>query len=121
MPSMSATPDLDALAARVADALQQTCLADFNGKATPLLRDLLTYATTVRQERDEARKVSARQHELLFSFHAATDPERHAAICERIGNEADWCEARVNALEAQVASLTAQLAEARKDRDAARP
>lgn len=107
---MSATPDLDALAARVAEAQRKAriasrlarrgaweqpyhvdthgtlALADYLEDTAALLRDLLTYATTARQERDEAR-----------------------ADCKNF-----W-KLRAELAERQVASLTAQLAEARKD------
>lgn len=86
-------------------------------EAADLLVDLARRLTEQDAEIARLREVSARQHELLFAFHAATDPEQHQDICDSIGIEADWCEARFKALEAQLTAAEQALAAARRERD----
>lgn len=110
---MSATPDLDALTARVEHAITSTILRQ--GTAD-LLRDLLTYATTVRQERDDYWSALSMLSMAVGS--GDREPDTSAESFVRGINEG-WDRiigvetSRRDAAEQQVASLTAQLAEAR--------
>lgn len=96
--------DLDALIARLQNPrnVARLGLGGTCEEAAAALTDL-------RRQVTEKDAVIARQHELLFSFHAATNPEEHADICARIGDEADWCEARVKNLEAKLAAAEQRL------------
>lgn len=104
---MSATPDLDALTARAEQRLDQFGAVLFPDIAV-LIRDLLTYATTVTRRRDEIAQGLAdiQRHRDAWRRYAYTGESKPSDFLD--GNQVDRTQTFIEDLRDQVATLTAE-------------